>query len=74
MVASSYVNHLASKFDETSFLDSEIEKHLILRAQNGCLASRNKIIESQMRFIITCARNYVGMNTMYSIEDIINEF
>ena len=46
-------------------MDRGVEAHLIQQAQNGDLKSRDKLIESNLRFVVQVAKQYQGMGVAF---------
>jgi RNA polymerase primary sigma factor len=63
------VNQYMKEVKKTQGMDRELETQLISLAQAGCIKSRNKIIESNLRFVVQVAKQYQGMGVQF--EDLI---
>ena len=64
-------NMLSKDIRKHKVLSPETEAELIKKGQNGCKASRDKVINSNLRYVITVARKY-GMHKI-PVEDLISE-
>lgn len=51
-------------------LKKDEEEALVLKAQNGDLVARNKLIEHNIRLVVFLAKKYD--NTMYDLEDLVS--
>ena len=63
------VNQYMKEVKKSRGMDRVIESQLISLAQAGCIKSRNKIIESNLRFVVQVAKQYQGMGVPF--EDLI---
>jgi RNA polymerase primary sigma factor len=63
------VNQYMKEVKKSRVMDRSSESQLILLAQAGCIKSRNKIIESNLRFVVQVAKQYQGMGVPF--EDLI---
>ena len=63
------VNQYMKEVKKSRVMDRSNESQLILLAQAGCIKSRNKIIESNLRFVVQVAKQYQGMGVPF--EDLI---
>lgn len=54
-------------------ISSEEEYDLALKVREGCEASKEKLVLSNLRFVISVAKAYQRNNSIISLEDLINE-
>lgn len=52
-------------------IDKNTERVLVIRAQNGCMKSQNKLVEAQLYQIINIANKYINTNPNNDIHDLI---
>lgn len=52
-------------------LDSQLERELLIKSKSGDIDARNKIVESNLRFVFDIARKYSGRGI--SMSDLISE-
>ena len=71
MIYNQGFNVLSRDIRKHKVLSPDEEVELITKGQNGCKASRDKVINSNLRYVITVARKYGGHKI--SVEDLISE-
>tara|TARA_B100000963_G_scaffold334854_1_gene328431 strand:- start:7545 stop:8444 length:900 start_codon:yes stop_codon:yes gene_type:complete len=54
-------------------ISSEEEYELALKVKEGCQLSKEKLVISNLRFVISVAKAYQRKNSIISLEDLINE-
>lgn len=65
----SSVNRYMKEVKKSKSMNREFESQLIAEAQSGDIRSRNRLIESNLRFVIQVAKQYQGMGVPF--EDLI---
>ena len=54
-------------------ISTEEEYELALKVKEGCNLSKEKLVKSNLRFVISVAKMYQRSNSIISLEDLINE-
>lgn len=54
-------------------ISTEEEYELALKVKEGCNVSKEKLVKSNLRFVISVAKMYQRSNSVISLEDLINE-
>jgi RNA polymerase primary sigma factor len=54
-------------------ISSEEEYELALKVKEGCVISKDTLVKSNLRFVISVAKMYQRNNSIISLEDLINE-
>ena len=65
------LNMYLNEISKIPLLNSIEEKELIISYKNGNISARNKLIESNLRLVVSIAKNYT--NRGLSLEDLISE-
>ena len=67
-----YFNELNHNIDTTP-ISKELELELIAKAQNGCDKSTEKLVHSNLRFVVSFAKSFCKGNVAFQLEDLIQE-
>lgn len=57
---SEILNDYLEDIKKYSLITPDVEKDLAIKAKNGDKEAKNRLIESNLRFVITCAKQYVN--------------
>lgn len=57
---SEILNDYLEDIKKYSLITPDVEKDLAIKAKNGDREAKNRLIESNLRFVITCAKQYVN--------------
>lgn len=60
-----------ARLTQAPLLSSEQERSLAIAARQGCEASRQKLVEANMRLVVSIAKNYAGSKV--ELDDLVQE-
>ncbi len=67
------VNHYFEDVSRKEILTADQENELAKKIKKGCEKSKERLIEANLRFVISVAKSYHKRGSILSLEDLINE-